>query len=123
MCILCDMCTPRLPITSSSTYYISFFTWLKSIIYNITLSLSRLNVFIRSGGFVVGGPAPRPLPIVFLEYDKTTGDIYAIGTNAPYFSKSRPSSNLIYDPNYSYQIPKKSYYLLSSSLNYNLNYG
>lgn len=60
---------------------------------------------LDQGGIVVGGPAPRPLPIVFLEYDETTGDIYAIGSNAPYFSKSRPSSNLIYDPDYSYQIP------------------
>ncbi|MEJ2776070.1 Rieske (2Fe-2S) protein [Sulfolobus sp. SCGC AB-777_L09] len=60
---------------------------------------------LDEGGIVVGGPAPRPLPIVLLEYDENTGDIYAIGTNAPYFSKTRPTSNLIYDPDYSYQVP------------------
>jgi len=61
---------------------------------------------LDQGGIVVGGPAPRPLPIILLHYDNSTGDIYAIGTNSPYFSKTSPTSNLIYDPDYSYQIPK-----------------
>jgi Rieske Fe-S protein len=64
---------------------------------------------LDQGGVVVGGPAPRPLPMVLLEYDETTGDIYAVGTNAPYFSEAvprrRPVDNLIYDPRYSYSVP------------------
>lgn len=64
---------------------------------------------LKSGGIVVGGPAPRPLPMVILEYDENTGDIYAVGTNAPYFSASiprvNPSDNLLYDPRYSYSTP------------------
>lgn len=64
---------------------------------------------LMKGGVVVGGPAPRPLPIIFLEYDQNTGDIYAIGTNAPYFSASiprtTPADNLLYDPRYSYSVP------------------
>lgn len=64
---------------------------------------------LEKGGIVVGGPAPRPLPIVFLEYDENSGDIYAVGTNAPYFSaaipRTKPSDNLLYDPRYSYSTP------------------
>lgn len=65
---------------------------------------------LKEGGIVLGGPAPRPLPMVYLEYDESTGDIYAIGTNAPYFSESvprvTPQDNLLYDPRYAYATPK-----------------
>ncbi|MCY0860563.1 MAG: Rieske 2Fe-2S domain-containing protein [Sulfolobaceae archaeon] len=64
---------------------------------------------LKEGGIVVGGPAPRPLPMVYLEYDESTGDIYAVGTNAPYFSESvprtTPQDNLLYDPRYDYSVP------------------
>jgi arsenite oxidase small subunit len=32
---------------------------------------------------VIGGPAPRPLPQVMLDYDKATGDLYVIGMGPP----------------------------------------
>ncbi len=32
---------------------------------------------------VIAGPAPRPLPRVILEYDDSTGDIYAVGMVGP----------------------------------------
>jgi len=32
---------------------------------------------------VIGGPAPRPVPRVMLEYDQATGDIYVTGLTAP----------------------------------------
>ncbi len=32
---------------------------------------------------VIGGPAPRPVPMVTLSYDNTTGDIYAVGMGPP----------------------------------------
>jgi arsenite oxidase small subunit len=35
------------------------------------------------GAKVIGGPPPRPVPMVMLKYDSTTGDIYAIGMGAP----------------------------------------
>ncbi|ADX86321.1 Rieske 2Fe-2S domain-containing protein [Saccharolobus islandicus] len=64
---------------------------------------------LAKGGVVIGGPAPRPLPIILLEYDQSSGDIYAVGTNAPYFSASiprtTPSDNLLYDPRYDYSVP------------------
>ncbi|NON63631.1 Rieske 2Fe-2S domain-containing protein [Acidianus sp. RZ1] len=64
---------------------------------------------LKDGGIVVGGPAPRPLPMIFLEYDDSTGDIYAVGNNAPYFSESVPRTvpkdNLLYDPRYDYSTP------------------
>ncbi|AHC52286.1 Rieske (2Fe-2S) protein [Sulfolobus acidocaldarius SUSAZ] len=64
---------------------------------------------LKDGGVVVAGPAPRPLPIVILDYDSSTGDIYAVGTNAPYFSagipRTTPQDNLLYDPRYSYAVP------------------
>ncbi len=36
-----------------------------------------------NGAKVIGGPAPRPLPPVTLEYDSTTGDIYAVAMGPP----------------------------------------
>lgn len=35
------------------------------------------------GAKVIGGPAPRALPQVILQYDAATGDIYAVGMNPP----------------------------------------
>jgi arsenite oxidase small subunit len=35
------------------------------------------------GARVIGGPPPRPVPPVILEYDETTGDIYAVGMGPP----------------------------------------
>jgi arsenite oxidase small subunit len=35
------------------------------------------------GGKVLGGPSPRPVPMVKLEVDNTTGDIYAVGMEPP----------------------------------------
>jgi arsenite oxidase small subunit len=35
------------------------------------------------GAKVIGGPAPRPLPQVVLQYDSTTGDIYAVSMTPP----------------------------------------
>lgn len=32
---------------------------------------------------VIGGPPPRPVPAVLLEFDSATGDIYAVGMSAP----------------------------------------
>lgn len=64
---------------------------------------------LDEGGVVVGGPANRPLPMVILDYDPSTGDIFAVGDNAPYFSaglpRNTPSDNLLYDPRYSYSVP------------------
>ncbi len=38
---------------------------------------------LQNGGKVIGGPPPRPVPRVFLEYDDSTGDIYAISMSGP----------------------------------------
>lgn len=35
------------------------------------------------GGKVIGGPPPRPVPPVVLEYDNATGDLYAVGMGPP----------------------------------------
>lgn len=35
------------------------------------------------GAKVIGGPAPRPEPQVTLDFDSSTGDIYAVGMGAP----------------------------------------
>ncbi len=35
------------------------------------------------GAKVIGGPPPRPVPMVTLSYDSSTGDIYAIGMGVP----------------------------------------
>lgn len=34
-------------------------------------------------GKVIGGPPPRPVPMVLLDYDEATGDIYAVGMGPP----------------------------------------
>jgi len=36
-----------------------------------------------NGAKVIGGPPPRPVPVVMLEYDKNSGDIYAVGMGPP----------------------------------------
>ena len=38
---------------------------------------------LADGAKVIGGPAPRPLPQVTLEFDSSTGDIYAVGMGPP----------------------------------------
>jgi arsenite oxidase small subunit len=38
---------------------------------------------LANGAKVIGGPPPRPVPAVILEYDKNTGDIYAMGMGPP----------------------------------------
>lgn len=38
---------------------------------------------LTSAGAVVSGPAPRPIPQVTLEYDASTGNIYAVGMGPP----------------------------------------
>jgi hypothetical protein len=32
---------------------------------------------------VIGGPPPRAVPRVLLEYDEATGDVYAVGMGPP----------------------------------------
>lgn len=47
---------------------------------------------------VVSGPAPLPLPQVTLEYDASTGDIYAVGMGPPtIFGYHTGSDNVLYD--------------------------
>ena len=38
---------------------------------------------LANGGKVIGGPPPRGVPQVTLQYDQATGDIYAVGMGAP----------------------------------------
>lgn len=38
---------------------------------------------LENGGKVISGPAPRPTPQVTLEFDSSTGDIYAVGMGPP----------------------------------------
>ena len=38
---------------------------------------------LAQGARVIGGPPPRPVPAVKLEYDSSTGDIYAVGMGPP----------------------------------------
>ncbi len=47
---------------------------------------------------VIGGPAPRPVPQVILDFDPTTGNIYATGMNPPtIFGYDTGSSNIAND--------------------------
>jgi arsenite oxidase small subunit len=54
-------------------------------------------------GKVIGGPPPRAVPRVLLEYDEATGDIYAVGMGPPTIfghgppGTTDPSSVLSYD--------------------------
>lgn len=51
-----------------------------------------------NGGKVVGGPAPRPIPQVSLQFDESTGDIYAVGMGPPtIFGHNTGSSDVSYD--------------------------
>jgi len=51
-----------------------------------------------NGAKVVAGPAPRPLPQVMLQFDETTGDIYAVGMGPPtIFGHNTGSSDVSYD--------------------------
>jgi arsenite oxidase small subunit len=48
---------------------------------------------LTRGAAVAGGPPPRPVPQVALEYDSGKGDIYAIGMGAPtIFGKGPPGT-------------------------------
>jgi arsenite oxidase small subunit len=47
---------------------------------------------LANGGKVIGGPAPRPLPMVVLEVD-TSGDIYAVGMTPPTIFGHNTGSN------------------------------
>jgi arsenite oxidase small subunit len=54
-------------------------------------------------GKVIGGPPPRPVPRVLLEYDESSGDIYAVGMGPPTIfghgppGTKDPSSVISYD--------------------------
>lgn len=49
---------------------------------------------LSSSAKVLAGPPPNPLPFVVLEYDSSTGDIYATGMTAPViFGKGPPGSS------------------------------
>lgn len=51
-----------------------------------------------NGAKVIGGPAPRPLPQVTLEFDSSTGNIYAIGMGPPtIYGYDTGSNNVLYD--------------------------
>ena len=53
---------------------------------------------LANGAKVLSGPAPRPVPQVALEYDSSTGDIYAIGMGPPtIFGYDTGSSNVLND--------------------------
>jgi len=47
---------------------------------------------------VISGPAPRPLPQVTLEFDSSTGNIYAVGMGPPtIFGYHTGSNDVLYD--------------------------
>jgi len=53
---------------------------------------------LANGAKVIGGPSPRPEPQVMLEYDSTSGDIYAVGMLPPtIFGHNTGSDNVLYD--------------------------
>lgn len=53
---------------------------------------------LATGGQVIDGPSPRPQPQVTLEFDSTTGDIYAIGMGPPtIFGHDTGSSDVLND--------------------------
>ena len=48
---------------------------------------------LTNGAKVLAGPPPNPLPFVVLDYDDSTGDIYATGMTPPViFGKGPPGS-------------------------------
>ena len=53
---------------------------------------------LANGAKVLGGPAPRPVPQVILNYDDSTGDIYATGMMPPtIFGYHTGSDNVLFD--------------------------
>ncbi|MDV3278554.1 MAG: Rieske 2Fe-2S domain-containing protein [Nitrososphaerales archaeon] len=51
-----------------------------------------------NGANVVAGPAPRPVPQVMLEYDESSGNIYAVGMLPPtIFGHNTGSDDVLYD--------------------------
>jgi arsenite oxidase small subunit len=46
-----------------------------------------------NGGAVIGGPSPRPVPQVTLEFDSATGNIYAVGMGPPSIFGHNTGSN------------------------------
>ena len=51
-----------------------------------------------NGGKVLSGPSPRPIPQVSLQFDESTGDIYAVGMGPPtIFGHNTGSSDVSYD--------------------------
>jgi arsenite oxidase small subunit len=53
---------------------------------------------LAKAGAVVGGPAPRPVPQVTLEFDSSSGNIYAVGMGPPtIFGHDTGSSDVLND--------------------------
>jgi arsenite oxidase small subunit len=53
---------------------------------------------LANGGKVVDGPSPRPAPQVVLDFDSSTGDVYAVGMLPPtIFGHNTGSDNVLYD--------------------------
>jgi arsenite oxidase small subunit len=51
-----------------------------------------------NGAKVIGGPSPRPQPQVILEFESSTGDIYATGMMPPtIFGHNTGSNDVLYD--------------------------
>ena len=66
-----------------------------------------------NGAKVIGGPAPRPLPQVVLQYDSTTGDIYAVSMTPPNIFGHGPAGTT--DPTLVMQYDLSGGQLVSSS--------
>ena len=53
---------------------------------------------LANGGAVIGGPSPRPLPQVTLDFDSSSGNIYAVGMGPPsIFGHDTGSSDVLND--------------------------
>jgi len=53
---------------------------------------------LTKGAKVIGGPSPRPQPQVILEFESSTGDIYATGMMPPtIFGHNTGSNDVLYD--------------------------
>jgi arsenite oxidase small subunit len=52
---------------------------------------------LTDGGKVKAGPAPRPIPQVTLEFDASTGNIYAVGMGPPTIFGHDTGSNDVLD--------------------------